>query len=359
VEAVRAAVERAARSTAKVLITGESGVGKDVVARYLHARSPRASGPLVAVNCGGLTETLLESELFGHVKGAFTGAYREKVGKLQLAHGGTIFLDEVGEMTMRMQALLLRFLDSGEIHPVGADTSPARVDVRVVAATNRNLRQMAAEGQFRQDLYYRIRVVEIHVPPLRDRIEDLRALVDRFCASNGRKLQFTDAAWRALESYRWPGNVRELANVLEQISAMTERDVIDAEDLPLEIAPGPGSLFGPFVERRRQPADELYEGLVSGRYTFWNRVHPLFMSRDLTRHDVRDLIRRGLRATNGSYRLLLPLYGMSQNDYKRLMNFLTTHDCGVDFRAFRGQDVQPAPRRPAAAGERRGIGSVK
>ena len=153
---------RAAESPAKVLITGESGVGKDVVARYIHSHSSRRLAPFVAVNCAGVTETLLESELFGHVKGSFTGAYRDKRGKLQLAHRGTLFLDEVGEMSLRMQALLLRFLENGEIQAVGSDQSQARVDVRVIAATNRNLNELVAAGQFREDLLV---PVARHPPP--------------------------------------------------------------------------------------------------------------------------------------------------------------------------------------------------
>ena len=173
---------RAAESPAKVLITGESGVGKDVVARYIHSHSSRRLAPFVAVNCAGVTETLLESELFGHVKGSFTGAYRDKRGKLQLAHRGTLFLDEVGEMSLRMQALLLRFLENGEIQAVGADHAQARVDVRVVAATNRNLDELVAAGQFREDLLYRLRVIHLHVPPLRERAEDVHALMRHFLA---------------------------------------------------------------------------------------------------------------------------------------------------------------------------------
>jgi transcriptional regulator with PAS, ATPase and Fis domain len=156
---------KAASGDAKVLITGESGVGKDLVARVLHSESPRSRGPFVAVNCAGLTESLLESELFGHVKGSFTGAYRDKVGKLQQADKGTLFLDEVGEMSLRMQALLLRFLEQGELQRVGADERARRVDVRIVAATNRTLAERVAAGQFREDLVYRLRVIHIHVPP--------------------------------------------------------------------------------------------------------------------------------------------------------------------------------------------------
>ena len=189
---------RAAESPAKVLITGESGVGKDVVARYIHSRSSRRLAPFVAVNVAGVTETLLESELFGHVKGSFTGAYRDKRGKLQLAHRGTLFLDEVGEMSLRMQALLLRFLENGEIQAVGDDQSQARVDVRVIAATNRNLNDLVAAGQFREDLLYRLRVIHLHVPPLRERADDVQALMQHFLAAAERDLSFTDEALRGI-----------------------------------------------------------------------------------------------------------------------------------------------------------------
>ena len=235
-----AMADRAAESPAKVLITGESGVGKDVVARYIHSHSSRRQAPFVAVNCAGLTETLLESELFGHVKGSFTGAYRDKRGKLQLAHRGTLFLDEVGEMSLRMQALLLRFLENGEIQAVGSDHSQARVDVRVVAATNRNLNDLVAAGQFREDLLYRLRVIHLHVPPLRERPEDVQALMRHFVALAERDLSFTDDALRAFLRYRWPGNVRELRNVVEQLVWLSSAGVVGVEHLPVSMRSGPG-----------------------------------------------------------------------------------------------------------------------
>ena len=174
---VVAMARRVAAGNAKVLITGESGVGKDVIARLIHARSPRAQYGYVALNCASFSEALLESELFGHSKGSFTGAYRDKVGKLQLAHRGTIFLDEIGEMSLRMQAMLLRFLENGEIQPVGSDGAAQWVDVRVIAATNRDLPAMVARGEFREDLLYRIRVAHLHIAPLRDRREDIKPLI--------------------------------------------------------------------------------------------------------------------------------------------------------------------------------------
>ncbi len=178
--------DRVAQGDAKVLITGESGTGKEIVARLIHSRSRRARTPLVTVSCAAVSETLLESELFGHVKGSFTGAYRDKPGKLETANGGTVFLDEVGEMSLRMQTLLLRFLETGEVQPVGEEGPPRQTDVRVIAATNRNLLEMVAAGQFRDDLLYRIRVVHIELPPLRDRPDDVRPLVERVMGKIGR-----------------------------------------------------------------------------------------------------------------------------------------------------------------------------
>ena len=175
-------VTAASRSDAKVLITGESGVGKDVAARLIHGRSTRARQTLVTINCAGLPDSLLETELFGHVKGSFTDAHRDRPGLLQVANRGTIFLDEVGEMSLRMQALLLRFLETGEIQQVGADRQGARVDVRVICATHRDLRLRVREGTFREDLFYRLNVVHIHIPPLRERREDVRDLVQHFFA---------------------------------------------------------------------------------------------------------------------------------------------------------------------------------
>jgi len=300
---------------------------------------------------------LLESELFGHVKGSFTGAFRDKRGKLQLAHRGTLFLDEVGEMSLRMQALLLRFFDSGEIQSVGSDQS-ARVDVRVVAATNRNLGDAVAAGQFREDLLYRLRVIHLHVPPLRERPDDVQALVAHFVQRTGRKLDFTDEALRALVRHRWPGNVRELMNVVEQLSWLSANGVVDVEHLPASIPAGPGAIV-PLDDRRRQVADDLFDALVRQGASFWEHVYPMFLARDITRHDLRELVRRGLRESHGRYKSVLELFGMPIGDYRRFMNFLAAHDCSVGFWEFRGKsssegssetpeyDVCPPPAVPA------------
>jgi transcriptional regulator with PAS, ATPase and Fis domain len=342
--AVIAMAERAAAGDGKVLITGESGVGKDLIARHIHDHSRRRGQAFVAVNCAGLTESLLESELFGHVKGSFTGAYRDKLGKLQIAHRGTLFLDEVGEMSLRMQALLLRFLENGEVQAVGADDAAARVDVRVVSATNRNLPELIAAGQFREDLLYRLRVIHIDVPPLRERIEDIRVVIKSFIDRAGRAVTISDEAFRALERYRWPGNVRELQNVVEQIVWLSPVDRIDVDHLPPAIRTANQTVL-PMRERRTQVADELYKALVVTGYSFWEHIYPLFLSRDITRQDMRELVKRGLATTRGNYRTLLKLFGMSPRDYKRFLNFLAAHDCRADFREFRN-GVPETSRRP-------------
>jgi transcriptional regulator with PAS, ATPase and Fis domain len=328
------AARRAGMRNAKVLITGESGVGKDVLGRFIHSVSPRAARPFVALNCAGIAENLLESELFGHVKGSFTGAYRDKPGKLQQAHGGTIFLDEVGEMTPRMQALLLRFLESGEVQPVGADVSDRKVDARVVAATNRDLDRMTLAGTFREDLLYRIRVVHLHVPPLRERVEDIRPLLTHFLLSVDPAIKVSEDAWRLLESHHWPGNVREVQNVAEQIGAAGHAHEIGAADLPTYTVAAP-ELQPRGADRRREHMDVLFESLRSGTADFWQDVHDVFMDREMTRQDVRHLVERGLAAADGSYREMLQILGLRREHYKRLLNFLVRHGCAVDFRPYR------------------------
>ena len=241
-------ITAASRSDAKVLITGESGVGKDVAARLIHGRSTRARQTLVTINCAGLPDTLLETELFGHVKGSFTDAHRDRPGLLQVANRGTIFLDEVGEMSLRMQALLLRFLETGEIQQVGADRQVARVDVRVICATHRDLRLRVREGTFREDLFYRLNVVHIHIPPLRERREDVRDLVQHFFAHfaehHGVTVPVpTPEGLALLLGYDWPGNVRELRNVLERV-VLRRSDVVTPDDLPRELRLGPDRAAG-------------------------------------------------------------------------------------------------------------------
>lgn len=336
-QAVLEMAKRVAGGHIKVLITGESGVGKDLVARYIHAQSPRGQAPFVAVNCAGLSETLLESELFGHVRGSFTGAHRDKLGRLQLANRGTVFLDEIGEMSPRMQALLLRFLENGEVQPVGSDSIVTRADVRIIAATHRDLGKMVVERQFREDLLYRIKVAHLHVPPLRERREDIPALVEHLLSRSGNGYQVTADAMEVLRQYSWPGNVRELQNVIEQVLSIAADAQVDVDDLPCALVAAAVGTVSRACERRRQIADDLYGSLISGEYDFWNHVQTLFLDRDITRHDLREVIRRGLQTTGGSYRALLSLFHISGVEYKRFLNFLAAHDCSVDFREFRAK----------------------
>jgi Nif-specific regulatory protein len=333
-------IERVARSDTKVLITGESGVGKEIVARSIHSRGPRARMPFAPVNCAGLPETLLESELFGHVKGSFTGAYRDKPGKLETAHLGTIFLDEVGEMTLRMQGLLLRFLETGELQKVGQDGGSRHVDVRVIAATNRKLREMIALGQFRDDLYYRLNVIHIVVPPLRDRRVDIPELVDHFLsrfamANRSAITSVTPEAMKALCEYSWPGNVRELENVVERLVVNAKGPVVDVDDLSPDVRAQDTVSFKPKRERRRTVAEDLYRRLTEQRESFWTSVYPLYMEREITRANVREVVRKGLEEARGNYKIVARLFNMEARDYKRFLNFLRKHDCQIPFKEYR------------------------
>ena len=337
---LRDEIGRISASEAKVLVTGESGVGKELVARAIHTGSRRAMNPFIAMNCAGMPETLLESELFGHVRGSFTGAYRDKPGKLEVADEGTIFMDEIGEMTLRMQGLLLRFLETGEIQKVGADRSGSRVDVRTVAATNRDLREMIAQGLFREDLFYRLNVIHLIVPPLRERKEDIPALVDHFVTRMGNRGGLRTAktiapeAVEMLSQYKWPGNVRELQNVIERMMVRSRNEVIAADDVPNEVRVTPKTST-PFRERRRTIADELYERITNENQSFWTTVYPLFMQREITRGAVREVVRRGLQDARGNYKIVARKFNMESDDYKRFLNFLRKHHCQPSFKEFR------------------------
>ncbi|HLC42556.1 MAG TPA: sigma-54 dependent transcriptional regulator [Methylomirabilota bacterium] len=234
-------VRRVAPTDATVLIQGESGTGKEVIAKAIHHASRRAGGPFVAVNCGALPETLLESEIFGHVKGAFTGATANKRGLLEEAHQGTFFLDEIGEMTPAIQVKLLRALQDKEIRRVGSN-QPVAVDARLLAASNRDLGQMMREGTFREELFYRLNVITLVIPPLRERREDIPLLAEHFLArfsqKQGRVARLSAAAMERLLRYPWPGNVRELENVMERTAILARGEIIEPDDLPPHIATG-------------------------------------------------------------------------------------------------------------------------
>ena len=335
---LRAEISRVASLEAKVLITGESGAGKELVAGAIHRQSGRASRQFVAMNCAGLPDTLLETELFGHVKGSFTGAYRDKAGILEFGEGGTVFLDEVGEMSLRMQGLLLRFLETGEVRKIGSDRAVARVDVRVISATNRDLRHLIAQGRFREDLFYRLNVIHLEVAPLRQRRTDIPLLVEHFLArhnGNGRKATtVADDAMAALVRHSWPGNVRELENVVERIMVKAGGDVVTMADLPPEF--GHAAPAVPHtLERRRAVVDDLYRRLREDRESFWSAVYPLFMRREITRDQVREVVRRGLEEARGNYRLVTRMFNLAPDDYKKFLDFLRTHDCHLPFKEYR------------------------
>ncbi|SYZ72326.1 Acetoacetate metabolism regulatory protein AtoC [Candidatus Zixiibacteriota bacterium] len=236
---VAEAIARAASISATVLIHGESGTGKELVARAIHYSSPRASAPFIPVNCGGIPEGLLESELFGYVKGSFTGANESRAGFFQTAEGGSIFLDEISETSLAMQVKLLRVLQDKEVCMVGA-TRGRKIDVRIIAATNKDLPGLVAKGSFREDLYFRLNVININIPPLRDREDDVLLLAKNFAAKFAKELdraapRFSENCLKALRSYYWPGNVRELENVIQRLVVMTDGDLIDIPDMPSQM----------------------------------------------------------------------------------------------------------------------------
>jgi DNA-binding NtrC family response regulator len=288
----------AARSNSTILVLGESGSGKEVLARAIHAESPRAEGPFVAISCAALTETLLESELFGHEKGSFTGAIARRKGKFEVAHGGTLFLDEVGDIGPKLQLDLLRVLEDRRFHRVGGN-DPIEVDVRIVAATNRDLRKAAAEGKFREDLFYRLNVIPILIPPLRQRREDVpllvEAFVERLAIETKKRLDgVSPDAMNALMAYGWPGNVRELRNVLERGAVVSGGPVIQLADLGLptkaDAPPKAGTLASlEEVEKRHVAAVLAHTGgnvsqsariLGIDRVTLYNKMRRYGIRRD-------------------------------------------------------------------------------
>jgi DNA-binding NtrC family response regulator len=301
---------RAATSNATVLLLGESGTGKEVMARHVHQQSTRSDGPFIALNCATLSGDLLESELFGHEKGAFTGAHKAKPGSIEQAEGGTLFLDEVGELGGAPQAKLLRVLQERQFQRVGG-TKTLDADIRIVAATNRDLRQKIEDGTFREDLYYRLNVVSIRLPPLRDRPEDLRPLAEhalaRFTAELGRPpLTISDDAWSLLLAYSWPGNVRELNNVVERAAVLAPEEQIEVDDLPEELRELETSPDADVSTIRPVPPDDP-------------DIRPY---RDAVLDAKRTIIRRALEKTGGHQTKAAELLGVRQPYLARLIKNL-------------------------------------
>jgi DNA-binding NtrC family response regulator len=359
IRTLRSEIEHAARTEAKVLLLGETGAGKEVAARLIHEKGERHCRPFVAVNCSGIAETLLESELFGHVRGSFTDAYRDKPGLVQAAEGGTLFLDELGEMSLRMQAVLLRFAETGEIQRVGSDRAEACAHVRLIAATNRDLRTQIANGLFREDLYYRLNVVEIVIPPLRERVADIPLLLHHFLrlASELYRLpcpRISSAAQRVLDRYSWPGNVRELKNLAERLVVKVLTGPVIPDALPAEML-----AMMPACEARKvadaeasslsaaNAADDLWRRVTAGD-SFWT-IADMYRAREVTRTDLRALVHRGLEETQGNYRRLLALFHLPEDDYKRFHSFLRQHQCKLPFLPYR------VAKRPVVYNDARAI----
>lgn len=301
-------ITQIASKDATVLITGESGTGKELIAKRLHDLSSRKDGPFVAINCAAIPETLIESELFGHEKGAFTHAVEKRLGHFELADGGTLFLDEIGELSLPVQVKMLRFLQEQEFYRVGR-SKPIRVNVRIITATNKNLEELIREKRFRQDLFYRINVINLKIPPLRDRYEDIPVLVEHFIkkfesAYGGKKLSFSDEAMRLLVEYDWPGNVRELENVVESIFVLSQQDLIGVEDLPRKL---------------KQKADEgfsLRTSTAAGEVKF----------EEAERQFETDMILKALRKTNFVQTRAAELLGISRRILKYKMDKLGISD---------------------------------
>jgi transcriptional regulator with PAS, ATPase and Fis domain len=305
-------VKAAARVTASVLVSGETGSGKELVARAIHQHSGRSTKRFVAIDCGALPEDLIESELFGFKRGAFTNALADKSGLFEEAHGGTLFLDEIANTSRRFQAKLLRAIQERQIRRLG-DTAIRQLDIRVIAATNRDLRTLVNQGDFREDLFYRLSVFAIQVPPLRKRLDDIPLLVAAML--DGRK-QITGDALAKLQLYDFPGNVRELENIIESA-------VYTATDLVIQES----HIVLPSV----LPACED----VLQVKNFWESVARPYADRLITRTHVENVVRRGLQQSNGSYRRLVRLFNLPDSDYKRFMDFLRRHRCNVDYRQYR------------------------
>jgi DNA-binding NtrC family response regulator len=277
------------------------------------------------------------------VRGSFTDAHRDKRGWLEMAHGGTIFMDEVGEMSARMQALLLRFLETGEIQRVGSDRRMPTLNVRVITATHRRLLDRVADKSFREDLYYRLNVIHVEVPPLRERPEDIQALIQHFlhefsATDRSPEPQLTPEALESLSKYHWPGNVRELRNIAERLALRPHTGWIDVEHLPAEISRGARAARA----AEGEPAETatglpalLFDRLINGGDSFWSIVYEPFMTRDLTRQDLREVVRLGLEHTRGNYRILTNSFNMPAQDYKRFMGFLRKYQCHLPFQRFR------------------------
>lgn len=331
-------VQRFAQASGPVLITGETGTGKEIFARAIYLLSTRARKPFFSVNCAQYSESqLIASELFGHKRGSFTGAFEEHRGVFTEADGGVVFLDEVGELTLPAQAMLLRVLSEGELVPVG-DTRVRSVNVRVIAATNRDLRTLVTQGRFREDLLFRLRYMQLHVPPLRDRGGDWNLMLDHYLrrlnADTGQERSFSGRSLDRLSVYGWPGNVRELRAVVETshslcggagvIEPSTFEEQLECTEPRADAAPA-GTEARAAVCAGTAMATSLVGRITGGAGTFWDLVYEPFMDRELNRCEVRAVVEEGLRRSNWSYKRALQVFAIEQADYLKFMDFLRHH----------------------------------
>jgi DNA-binding NtrC family response regulator len=339
-ESIRKLRERIASvgaSPLDVLIWGESGTGKELVARALHCTSARSKKSFLPVDCGSLSDSLVESEFFGYRKGAFTGATEDRKGLMETADGGTLFLDEVANLPVRLQVKLLRVLQEREVRRVG-DPVARKINIRVIAATNRDLQEEVRQGTFREDLYYRLKVTEIQVPPLRERLEDIPLLLDEYLGQEAQKSSkamksFSPRALELLKRYRYPGNVRELINATVSGYYAAPGNVIEVEHLPGEIRRE--RVAEPQALQVEVHSSQIYKSIRAGKGSFDDMLRTPFKNRKLAREVVLGVIQQALRETQGRYREALGLLGVPEKDYYSTMSFLKRHGCCADFRPFR------------------------
>ena len=334
-EALRDRIAVVAESPLDVLITGESGTGKELVLKAIHRTGRRSSGKLVTVDCGSLSDSLAEAELFGYRKGAFTGALENRQGLLEAANGGILFLDEISNLQFRLQAKLLRVLEEREVRRVG-ETAVHKIDIQVIAATNRDLPIEIETGRFREDLYYRLKKMEILVPPLRERLEDIPLLVQRFLRKtadnvSGRQKSVATRAMSLLKRYPYPGNIRELLNIVSGSYHSAKGDVIDIENLPPEVRQD----YLKTASSESNLAEKLYRDILDGRGRFEDRVKQPFLKHQFSASVVRGVIQRALRDANGRYRDAFGQLRIPDRSYAATLQFLKRHQCYLDFRPFR------------------------
>ncbi len=314
-------INKAAKSDANVLLLGETGVGKELAARAIHNLSLRKKSPFIQINCANLNDSLLESELFGHKKGAFTGAFFDKPGLIEEAEGGTFFLDEIADISAYLQAKLLAVIEKKETRRLG-DNKYRHLNVRFICATNSDLLDLIAKDKFRKDLFYRINILSFHIQPLRERKEDIPLLATYFLMQNNKKKynekKIKKAAQEILMSYDFPGNIRELENIITRAYVLSSTRHISQEDI----------IFESHTESGNSDAGQiLFEKILKNSSNFWEKVHKPFLNRELNRNEVKYIIVKGLSLTKGSYIKLLPLFNTAADikTYRRFMRFLRTH----------------------------------